>query len=340
MLDKDLVVQKNKFAEGALTGAFFDEHRDNKKPLVVGLPRALMYYSYGILWERFFDALGAKVVVSPETDRDIFEEGEAYSIDECCLASKVYLGHVKWLESKVDYVFVPAFITREHRRGFCTKHQSLPDLVRNTFPKINVLSCEVGSDFKRKDIRESYVAIARELGVSPAVAAHAYKLARAAQEEHDSLLAKAAISKIKNSRGIKVALVAHPYIARDKYISGMIERALSECGAEAIAVCDFDEKTSIQKSFEITDTMPWATNRRLCGGLLQCASDIDGAILVSAFPCGPDSLANELISHKMDSFPILKVVLDGQSGEAGLQTRIESFIDILTFQKKGGYLHE
>jgi predicted nucleotide-binding protein (sugar kinase/HSP70/actin superfamily) len=42
----------------------------------------------------------------------------------------------------------------------------------------------------------------------------------------------------------------------------------------------------------------------------------------------------------MTGFPILKVVLDGQSGEAGLQTRIESFIDILTFQKKGGYLHE
>jgi predicted nucleotide-binding protein (sugar kinase/HSP70/actin superfamily) len=100
-----------------------------------------------------------------------------------------------------------------------------------------------------------------------------------------------------------------------------------------------DEKSAVEESFEITDTMPWATNRQLAGGLWKLKDKVDGAILVSAFPCGPDSLANDLISRKVSNLPKLIVVLDGQSGEAGLQTRIESFVDILTFRKKGGYLN-
>ena len=32
--------------------------------MTVGLPRALLYHQYGVLWETFFSALGCVVVVS------------------------------------------------------------------------------------------------------------------------------------------------------------------------------------------------------------------------------------------------------------------------------------
>ena len=55
----------------------------------IGIPRALLYYRYGVLWTTFFEQLGREVVVSDASDKDVFDAGERVSVDECCLASKL-----------------------------------------------------------------------------------------------------------------------------------------------------------------------------------------------------------------------------------------------------------
>ena len=42
-------------------------------PLRVGIPRALIYYKFSTMWETFFTQLGATVVVSSETNKNIRE---------------------------------------------------------------------------------------------------------------------------------------------------------------------------------------------------------------------------------------------------------------------------
>ena len=56
---------------------------------------------------------------------------------------------------------------------------------------------------------------------------------------------------------------------------------------------------------------------------------MDGILLVTAFPCGTDSLANELVLRREKHLPIAQILLDEQQGMAGMQTRIECFMDIL-----------
>ena len=60
---------------------------------------------------------------------------------------------------------------------------------------------------------------------------------------------------------------------------------------------------------------------------------MDGVILLSAFPCGPDSMINELLTRRIKDVPILNLVLDAQSGTAGVETRLESFVDIIRFKE-------
>ena len=50
-------------------------------------------------------------------------------------------------------------------------------------------------------------------------------------------------------------------------------------------------------------------------------------------PCGPDSMVNELIARRVKRVPMLNLVLDSQSGTAGIETRLESFIDIIRFKE-------
>ena len=37
----------------------------------IGLPRAMLYYRYRVLWRTFFQELGMETVISAATDRDI-----------------------------------------------------------------------------------------------------------------------------------------------------------------------------------------------------------------------------------------------------------------------------
>ena len=47
-------------------------------------------------------------------------------------------------------------------------------------------------------------------------------------------------------------------------------------------------------------------------------------------------MVDEMIIRKFRGKPILNITLDDQDGTAGLETRLESFVDILRF--KGGTL--
>ena len=70
------------------------------------------------------------------------------------------------------------------------------------------------------------------------------------------------------------------------------------------------------------------------GGIEKYRNQVDGILLISVYPCGPDALVNELIVQKYSNLPILQLVLDEQDGTAGIETRMESFLDIIDFKKK------
>ncbi len=53
---------------------------------------------------------------------------------------------------------------------------------------------------------------------------------------------------------------------------------------------------------------------------------------LTAFPCGPDSLTNELVIRKID-IPYLQLIQDDLDGVAGMETRLESFLDIIERKK-------
>ena len=154
---------------------------------VVGIPRALLFYRFGVLWTTFFEGIGRTVVVSDATDKAIADEGERLSVDECCLASKVFIGHVASLVGRCDAVFVPSYPTGDHRAGFCTKFQSATDMVKSTFrdQHLRVVSCEVRDARKMKDVRRPFEEMAARMGVSPRDGRRAFKAAWDAQEAHD-----------------------------------------------------------------------------------------------------------------------------------------------------------
>lgn len=330
--------------------------RDLADVRTVGIPRGLLQFRYGELWKTFFEELGRTVVLSDETDKAVVDAGCALSVDECCLASKAYMGHIANLADRCDAVFVPCYASANARAGFCTKFQSVPDLVRNTFrdTELRIVSLLVEDASDARKTRTAYLALAERMGANPAEARRAWKRALKAQDTADTARAKAQEETLRllaeyrrvvagdptgtEQPPLAILLVAHPYIAHDRYLSGTIVEALEEAGATVLYADETDHAKAYKASLDFSETLPWVVNRELIGSILLLRDRIDGIVLVSAFPCGPDSMTDDAVMRCIQGTPILNLMIDAQSGTAGVQTRIESFIDILRFQQKGGYV--
>ena len=318
----------------------------------VGIPRALLYYCYGALWKAYFESLGRTVVVSPASDRAIYETGQAASVDECCLASKVYMGHVQALldmDPAPDALFIPSIAGMDVHKRFCTRFQSLPDMVRNTYceQQPRILSFAVEGVHQGLSEENGYLGLARRMGATEKEAKKAWKAGERAQKQHDDQLARAQEAVItaqrklpEGERPLTILVAAHPYVAHDPFIGGVAVDCLREMGAEVLFADETDHDRAYKRSLTFSKTMPWTVNRELVGSILLLHDHVDGIVVMSTFPCGPDSMTDDIIARFIKGKPLLTLTLDAQSGTAGLETRIESFIDILTYQRRGGYLDE
>ena len=149
------------------------------------------------------------------------------------------------------------------------------------------------------------------------------------------------VSKMpEGERPLRILLAAHPYVIHDDFVGSPLIDMLKEMETCVLFADRHNHEKALEKSFEFSDTLPWIVNREIIGTILDLYDQIDGIVLVSAFPCGPDSMTNDALMRCIKGKPILSLTVDAQSRTAGLETRLESFVDILRYQQRGGYLHE
>ncbi|SDZ08595.1 acyl-CoA dehydratase activase-related protein [Tindallia californiensis] len=306
--------------------------------MVIGIPRAFLYHRYRHLWETFFDELNISYLVSPETTREILNDGITHAIDEACLSSKIYLGHVAWLMNRCDAILVPRVDNYGSDGIVCTKFQALYDVVHNTFRENKPTLLDYNIDFKNADAEfRGFIKMGKKLGKKRSTSMRAYLVARQTQKSIEIMETKKLEEQLKAS-GIKVLLVAHRYNIDDQYIGAPILYHLKELGVTTLLGEAANRKEAIAEAEKVTDTLPWAFNKELVGAVSLYQNKIDGVILISSFPCGPDSLVNEMINRRFPQLPMLNLTLDGQEGSAGMETRLESFIDIIKFKRDDLYV--
>ena len=270
----------------------------------IGIPKALLYYKYKDLWCNFFENLGCDVVISPNTNKETIEIGKKYVLDEACISLKIFMGHVHYLIDKCDYVFIPRISCLKKGEKVCTNFMAIYDLCRNTFDK-DFLHCNIDVTHG-EDEEYAFIGLGLELGFSFRKSRDAYKKAKL----HEKLMNERRYSKQKmllaSSEKTKILLVGHPYNYSDNYDPKYLE---------------VDYKKIAPKNY-------FTYNKELLGSIAFYQNFVDGIILVSAFPCGPDSLSNEMIIRKK-KIPLLVLTIDELDSNTGLITRLESFIDIL-----------
>lgn len=140
---------------------------------------------------------------------------------------------------------------------------------------------------------------------------------------------------------MKIAVIGHPYNIYDKYISMNIIGKLNKYGVDVVTIEMVDERDINRQASRLSKPMFWNYGRNAYGASLHMAAsgEIDGIICVTSFGCGIDSFVNDLIERKVRreyQIPFITITIDEHSGEAGFNTRLEAFIDMLHWRR----LHE
>ena len=295
----------------------------------IGIPRSIFYYYYKDIWINFFNYLKIPYIISPKTNKDIMSKGIKASNDEMCLALKTYLGHVKYLEDKCDYILIPRIDNYKIENQTCTNFLSIYDIVNN-ITKVKILNYNI--DYQNhQTLKKGLIKIGKELNKNKYKSKKAYKYAIKKYKEKRNKEIKENEKKLNSSK-IKILIVSHPYNIYDDLIGSDIIKYLKTNDIEIIYSDKFNDKQTNKLSKIISKDLYFKYSKDNLGALVYAKNRIDGVIFLSAFPCGPDSLANELAMRKI-KIPYINLIIDDNSSFTGVETRLESFIDVLKEQR-------
>lgn len=294
----------------------------------IGLPKALLYYRYGTLWETFFRELQFDVEISADTSKEVVLCGAKSTLDENCLPLKIFMGHVQSLLGKCDWILVPRFARTDKTEEYCVRFWGLPDLVRNTFTNAPILSYNLDLR-QRGNEAAAFIQMGKFLGKSKRASFQAYCSGCRAQQLQDRQKAYAQSARMRES-GRKILIASQPYLIHDSYIGGQLQNLIVRQKVTPLFSDQCCRSLCRAFSKEISKSLYWSLNKEIIGAVELYKNQVDGIILLTAFPCGSDSLVNELVLRKVRNIPIIQILLDEHTALAGLETRIESFIDILS----------
>ncbi|HAA25136.1 MAG TPA: 2-hydroxyglutaryl-CoA dehydratase [Ruminiclostridium sp.] len=290
----------------------------------IGIPKGLLYYRYHAFFETFFSKLGSEIIVSEQTNKDILDMGVQFCVDEACLPVKVFHGHAASIKDRCDYLIIPRIMSVCIKEYICPKFCGLPEMIIHSIPRVPKVSVEPLYMRNEKELFRWCLSSGSVVTKDSAVIKRAFISAVTAQKK-----GRAGINE--QGRKLTVMLAGHPYIIYDDYLNMGIINKLRAKGIGIIteeSVGDGETREEVKK---LVKKPFWTFQRRVFGAacVLLRQKLIDGIIYLSSFACGIDSVIIDLIRHFIGNFPMLVIKLDEHTGEAGVDTRVEAFIDML-----------
>jgi predicted CoA-substrate-specific enzyme activase len=298
----------------------------------IGIPKALTAHSLYPLYSTFFSGLGMEVVLS-----DIDPRGELKSNSGFCFPAQIAHGAVLDLVQRdIKRIFLPHVMRMPQSEAcndsyLCPITQASPYFLAKVYPQIHLLSPLL-------DFSNGYAAspalidmAVSELGQDRDLAERQWAAAvRAQMAAEDALrnLGQVALQQVMAAGKPAIVLAGHSYNAFTPEGSQSVGKKLSSMGVAAIPadclVATAAGPTSWHFANQILNAV--ATVKQHPNLFLLC---------VSNFSCTIDAFTQSMIGAEMGSKPYLILEIDAHTADAGVQTRLEAFLDIVRNYREG-----
>lgn len=294
----------------------------------VGIPKGLLYYKYHPFIGRFLVELGVEIITSTDTNKNILDQGVKYCVDEACLPMKIFHGHIVDIKDKCDLLIIPRIMRLRQREFICPKFCGLPEMIMYSIPNMPKVMIEPIYATNEKELYDWCKKLGKMITKDRSKIRSAFNKALEEQRNFKFGIKDEGFEK-------NIALVGHPYNIYDTFINMNLVEKLNKLGVGVITE-EYMTEEQIKLETKILFKRPfWTFAANSYGFTTSIArnNEIDGAIYISSFACGIDSVVLELIKEKIEDFPFLVLKIDEHTGEGGIDTRIEAFIDMIERKK-------
>lgn len=311
---------------------------------IIGYPRALLTFTTYPQWKTFFEELGCQVVFSSCTNKSLLDKGVNRVVDEACLPVKIYYGHViDLLEKNVNYIFLPRYVSVERKAYICPKFMGLPDMLKaniKELPKVLIPNIDLS---KKDKLWQEVYSIGKIFSSNPIQIRRAWNLGKEKQREFNQLLLQGELPhyimdgkkfKFNTSPKMHVVLLGHAYNTYDSFINmGIIEKL--EQNGVGVYTPEMLSQEQVDREVEnLPKKLFWTFGKQMLGSAFYFSRkpEVKGMINITSFGCGPDSIIGNMVERYLrlnTDIPLLNLTIDEHTGEAGINTRIEAFCDML-----------
>ncbi len=302
----------------------------------VGIPRVLNMYENYPFWYTFFTKLGYRVVLSPNSNRKIYELGiESIPSESECYPAKLVHGHIMWLiNQEVDFIFYPALFYERNEFSDANNHYNCP-IVTSYSENIKNNVEEIG----RGEVifRNPFMAFTSEETISSQLIKEFGELTPAEIKSavHDAWLEQEAARrdiqkkgeetlawlKENNKRGI--VLAGRPYHI-DPEINHGIPELINSYDIAVLTEDSISHLAKPERPLIVSDQWMYHSRLYAAASYVKAVDNLD-LIQLNSFGCGLDAVTtdqvNDILSDSGKIYTCLKIDEVNNLGAARIRIR-------------------
>ena len=313
----------------------------------VGIPRVLNMYENYPFWYTFFTDLGYRVVLSPISNRKIYELGiESIPSESECYPAKLAHGHIMWLiNQKVDFIFYPALFYERNEFKDANNHYNCP-IVTSYSENIKNNVEEIGrGEVKFKNPFLSFIstdvvakALVKEFPELPAldVTNAVYDAWKELDKAHHDIQKKGEeVVKQLNETGMRgIVLAGGPYHL-DPEINHGIPEMITSYNIAVLTEDSVSHMGNPERPLIVSDQWMYHSRLYAAASFVRTTDNID-LVQLNSFGCGLDAVTtdqvNDILSNADKIYTCLKI--DEVNNLGAARIRIRSLISALDVRKR------
>lgn len=313
----------------------------------VGIPRVLNFYENYPFWFTFFTNLGYQVVLSPSSNRQIYELGiESIPSESECYPAKLAHGHISWLLNQdVPFIFYPSlFYERDEVEG-ANNHYNCP-IVTSYSENIKNNVEEIGRgdvDFRNPfmSFRDVDTITSSLIKAFPEIPASEIKAACQSAWEEQSIAREdiqhmgeetLAWMKANNKRGI--VLAGRPYHV-DPEINHGIPELITSYGLAVLTEDSVSHLGKPERPLIVSDQWMYHSRLYAAASYVKTVDNLD-LIQLNSFGCGLDAVTTDQVSDILSNsdkiYTCLKI--DEVNNLGAARIRIRSLLSAIRVREK------
>ncbi len=302
----------------------------------VGIPRVLNMYENYPFWYTFFTKLGYRVVLSPSSNRKIYELGiESIPSESECYPAKLAHGHIMWLiNQNVDFIFYPALFYERNEFPDANNHYNCP-IVTSYSENIKNNVEEIGRGEVR--FRNPFMAFTSEETITGQLVKEFTELppAEIKGAVHDAWLELDAVRKDMQKKGEEtiawlnenhkrgIVLAGRPYHI-DPEINHGIPELINSYGIAVLTEDSISHLAKPERPLIVSDQWMYHSRLYAAASYVKTVENLD-LVQLNSFGCGLDAVTtdqvNDILSDSGKIYTCLKIDEVNNLGAARIRIR-------------------